>query len=60
MATRRTTKQPIKKPDCMDCKHSYDPHSPALDGHMILCRCEFRQWSVFMKGDGCDKFTRRR
>lgn len=26
---------------CKDCKHSYDPHSPAIDGHMILCRCPF-------------------
>lgn len=35
---------------CKDCKHSYDPHSKALDGHMILCRCKFFQTPSFLKG----------
>lgn len=59
MAAKKTTSKPTKRPDCADCKHSYDPHSPALDGHMILCRCEFEKYSVFMKAHGCEKFTRR-
>ena len=25
---------------CKDCVHSYDWHSKALDGHLILCRCK--------------------
>lgn len=33
---------------CKDCKHSYDPHSKALDGHMILCRCPFWEYSKFL------------
>lgn len=49
-----------QKPDCQDCKHSYDPHSRALDGHMILCRCPFHKFSRFMTKDGCDKFEKRR
>lgn len=53
----RTTAKKAIKPDCQDCKHSYEPHSKALDGHMILCRCPFHtDRSRFMKRDGCEKF----
>ena len=46
---------------CKDCKHSYDPHSKALDGHMILCRCPFHtDRSRFMQRDGCDMFQKKR
>jgi hypothetical protein len=45
---------------CKDCRHSYDPHSKALDGHMILCRCEFFQYSKFLERDICDnKFSKK-
>lgn len=51
----------VAKPDCQDCKHSYDPHSRALDGHMILCRCPFHtDRSRFMLRDGCDMFQKKR
>lgn len=45
-----------EKPNCEDCRHSYDPHSKALDGHFILIRCRFEKWSKFLKRDGCSKF----
>lgn len=44
---------------CKDCRHSYDPHSKALDGHMILCRCKFFQYSKFLERDCCDKFSKK-
>lgn len=28
---------------CKDCAKSYDWHSKALDGHLILCRCPHKQ-----------------
>ena len=59
MARRKTaTKHP--KPDCVDCKYSYDPHSKALDGSMILIRCSLdSKRSRFMKRDGCGMFQKR-
>lgn len=59
--TRATAKRVIR-PDCQDCKHSYDPHSKALDGHMImiLCRCPFHtKRSRFMTRDGCEMFQKK-
>jgi hypothetical protein len=57
MARKGTTSKMKIKPDCQDCKHSYEPHCKALDGHMILCRCPFdTEHSHFMKRDGCDRF----
>lgn len=51
---------PNRKPDCRDCKHSYDPHSKALDGHMILCRCPYHtDRSRFMVRDGCNLFQKK-
>lgn len=31
---------------CKDCANSYDWHSKALDGHLILCRCPHKQEGV--------------
>lgn len=42
---------------CKDCRHSYEPHSPAIDGHMILCRCPYFEFSKFLNRDCCDKFS---
>ncbi len=44
---------------CKDCIHSYEPHSKALDGHMILCRCKFFEFSRFLEHDCCDKFSKK-
>lgn len=53
----RATKPKETISDCQDCRHSYDPHSKALDGRMTLCRCPFHtDRSRLMKHDGCDRF----
>lgn len=50
---------------CRDCAHSYDWHSKALDGHLILCRCkldaktEYGKWCKFLKDPQCEHFKRR-
>ncbi len=47
--------------DCKACIRSFDPHSPALDGHMILVRCELdAHRSHFMERDGCRNFQKKR
>ena len=46
---RQSKKQAQKQADqaelyrCRDCANSYDWHSKALDGHLILCRCKYKQ-----------------
>lgn len=65
----RTTpkKQVPAKPTrfCRDCAHSYDWHSKALDGHLILCRCKFDaktehgKWCKFLKDPECYHFQPR-
>jgi hypothetical protein len=50
---------------CSDCRHSYDWHSKAIDGHLILCRCrldaksEYGKWSKFLSDAACDNFQQR-
>ena len=50
---------------CRDCERSYDWHSKALDGHLILCRCphdektEHGRWCKFLNDFQCDKFILR-
>lgn len=50
---------------CRDCRHSYDWHSKALDGHLILCRCpkdaktEFGKWCKFLSDPACQQFEKR-
>ncbi len=49
------------KPDCKDCKYSFEPNSPALDGHMILIRCsQHKERHRFMKRDGCELYQPKR
>lgn len=59
-----------KKPEqpryrCYDCAHSYDWHSKALDGHLILCRCpldvktENGRWCKFLNDYQCEQFKLR-
>lgn len=50
---------------CRDCAHSYDWHSEALDGHLILCRCpldtktEHGKWCKFLNDRQCEHFKQR-
>lgn len=48
---------------CIDCEHSYDWHSKAIDGHLILCRCPFKQqggkYCVFLSDPQCERFKKR-
>lgn len=69
MAVRRNAKTAAKPAEeagtaytCNDCKHAYDRHSQALDGHMILCRCkhdaksEHGKWCKFTRDRACSEF----
>lgn len=68
MATRayngrkRQTKEPPKY-RCRDCANSYDWHSKALDGHLILCRCPHKQqggkYCIFLSDPQCEHFKPR-
>lgn len=48
---------------CRDCAHSYDWRSKALDGHLILCRCPFKQqggkFCIFLSDPQCEHFKLR-
>lgn len=61
--TRRAAAQSENKYQCRDCGHSYDWHSKALDGHLILCRCPFKQeggkFCIFLSDKACDLFKPR-
>ena len=35
------------------------PAQPSYDGHMILCRCPFWEYSKFLTRDICDKFSKK-
>lgn len=63
----KRVKEVAEKPKykCKDCVHSYDWHSKALDGHLILCRCkedektEHGKWCKFISDPQCAKFKLR-
>lgn len=65
MAKRVKTVAEKPRYQCKDCKHSYDWHSKALDGHMILCRCkedkktEHGRWCKFLSDPQCEHFKLR-
>lgn len=48
---------------CKDCAKSYDWHSKALDGHLILCRCPHKQegdrYYIFLNDPQCEHFVKR-
>lgn len=44
---------------CGICEHCYSHHSPALNGSMILGKCPYKEFSVFLRWDSCDKFMRK-
>ena len=59
---RKIAKNDISRYHCSDCKHSYDWHSKALDGHLILCRCRFYsdgKWCKLLNDWQCEKFDKR-
>lgn len=64
---KRVIKKQAEQPKfkCRDCAHSYDWHSKALDGHLILCRCKhdkkssFGKWCKFLSDPQCEHFKQR-
>lgn len=48
---------------CRDCANSYGWCSPAIDGHLILCRCPYKQqggkYCVFLSDPQCEHFKLR-
>lgn len=66
---RQSKKQAQKQADqaklyrCRDCANSYDWHSKALDGHLILCRCKYKQdggrYCIFLSDLQCEHFIKR-
>lgn len=66
--TRAPAKEQAKKPQfrCRDCAESYDWHSKAIDGHLILCRCkqdhktEYGRWCKFLNDLQCEHFKPRK
>ncbi len=63
MARKKTTAKQVTKYRCRDCANSYDWHSEALDGHLILCRCPHKmeggKFCIFLNDPQCDKFVLR-
>lgn len=63
----KRVKEVAEKPKykCKDCVYSYDWHSKALDGYLILCRCkedektEHGKWCKFLSDSQCAKFKLR-
>lgn len=50
---------------CRDCQFSYDWQNQALDGHLILCRCDkdaksgFGKFCKFLSDRACPEFKQR-
>lgn len=57
MARGRKSDRPATQYRCKDCAHSYDWHSKALDGHLILCRCPYKmdggRFCIFLSDPAC-------
>lgn len=49
---------------CRDCANSYDWNSRAVDGHLILCRCKYKQnggkYCIFLSDPQCENFIKRK
>lgn len=66
MAKKKTAVRGLKQAKtenpyhCRDCAHHYDEHSKAIDGHLILCRCPFKQeggkYCIFLSDRACEQF----
>lgn len=64
MAVKSKANSPTEaKYHCSDCEHSYDWHSKALDGRLLLCRCPFKQqggkYCIFLFNPQCENFKLR-
>lgn len=59
-AARRGKLREEVKFHCSECARSYDPHSKALDGHLILCRCPLKgkggRFCIFLNDPACEQF----
>ena len=62
MAARKATRgngkvQERTEYQCRHCANSYDWHSKAIDGHLILCRCPYREqggkFCIFLNQPAC-------
>lgn len=58
MAKKTKPKIPVSNEPryCGTCEKCYDPHSPDIKGNPILGRCPFKEFSVFLRHDTCDKY----
>lgn len=61
---RQKIKQSVAKVKyrCRDCANSYDWQNKALDGHLILCRCQYKQggkFCIFLSSPQCEHFKLR-
>ena len=56
MSIRRKKKSSVsdkKIGNCIQCKHSYDPHSMSLRGTPTLVKCPYNEYSVLANFVGC-------
>lgn len=67
MAKRALTKAQRQRMDydhrCRECGHSYDWSDRAVDGHLILCRCQHYnhgKYCKFLNDYACEHYTPRR
>lgn len=62
-AKRRKIEVVATQYQCRHCAHSYDWHSKALDGHLILCRCPYKmeggKYCIFLSDPTCEHFKLR-
>lgn len=62
MARRRSgQEEEAARHTCADCGNAYDWHSPALDGHMTLCRCKYYtggKWCRIATEKACGHFVK--
>ena len=62
-ARPKENKREVPLRTCRECGHSYDWHSRALDGHLILCRYPFKmdggKYCIFLRDPECENFTPR-
>jgi len=64
MAAKKKIEVVATEYQCRHCSHSYDWHSKALDGHLILCRCPYKmeggKYCIFLSDPQCEHFDLRK